>query len=203
MREKLKDQRRAEIEATALELLRKRGYEAASMLNIAKAAKASNETLYRWYGDKQRLFLEVVKSVAAETEKRMDKVATDDLPPKEALRDVGRTLLTVVLGDTSVTINRAAAADSSGKLGAAISRGGREKVFPRLVNLMTALREGGLIAPPSDEQAAVWFSYLLIGDLQTRRITGILPQPTRKQINEHVDSALEAFYKVCAPPTSE
>jgi AcrR family transcriptional regulator len=199
MRSDRKDQRRLEIEKVALEVMRLRGYDGASMLNIAKAAKASNETLYRWYGDKQQLFLEIVKSNASEADAALDKALADPMPPEDVLVQIGRLMLRLLLGEPSVALNRAATSDASGKLGAAISRGGRERVFPKIVKLMGALREAGLIDPPSDAQAAEWFLYLLIGDLQTRRIIGTLPQPSRTQINKHVDNALVAFYRLCGP----
>lgn len=202
MRADRKDKRRIEIESVALDVMRQRGYEGASMLNIAKTAKASNETLYRWYGDKQRLFLEIVRSNASETEAALDKALAVSMPPEDILVQIGRLLLRLLLGERSVALNRAAASDASGKLGAAISRGGRERVFPKIIKLMGVLQEAGLIDPPSDEQAANWFLYLLIGDLQTRRVIGTLPQPTRGQINDHVENTLLAFYRLCGTDQS-
>lgn len=52
--------REAQIEKAALQLLIDRGYSSASMLLIAKAANASNETLYRWYSSKTNLFIAVM-----------------------------------------------------------------------------------------------------------------------------------------------
>lgn len=198
MRAERKDKRKLEIEKAALEVVRKRGYEGASMLNIAKAAKASNETLYRWYGDKQQLFLEIVKAEAATTNRALDEALAAPTPPDDILRQVGILLLGVLMGARSVALNRAAASDTSGKLGAAISEGGRAQVFPKIVRLMARLTDAGLISPPSDDQAALWFSYLLIGDLQTRRVIGTLPQPSRAKIEAHVDAALDGFYRMCA-----
>ncbi|RLJ41461.1 TetR family transcriptional regulator [Litoreibacter meonggei] len=199
MRTDRKDKRRSEIESAALEVMRQRGYEGASMLNIAKAAKASNETLYRWYGDKQRLFLEIVKSNAAEAEAALDKALAAELPPEDILEHMCKQMLHLLLGERAVALNRAAASDASGQLGGAIAKGGRDRVFPKIVQLMGALREAGKINPPSDEQAAQWFLQLLIGDLQLRRIIGTLPQPTRTQIADHVDLTLTAFYRLCGP----
>ena len=51
-----KEKRAREIEAAAYALLEAKGFEGLSMQSVAKMAKASNETLYRWYGDKIGLF---------------------------------------------------------------------------------------------------------------------------------------------------
>ena len=57
MRDDKKQQRRRQIEAAAYDLLVQYGYDGTSMLAVAKAAKASNETMYRWYGDKPKYWI--------------------------------------------------------------------------------------------------------------------------------------------------
>ena len=52
-----RDIREEEIEAAAYRLLEERGFAGTGMQAIAQAAHASNETLYRWYGDKTGLYL--------------------------------------------------------------------------------------------------------------------------------------------------
>ncbi|SFR46522.1 transcriptional regulator, TetR family [Litoreibacter janthinus] len=198
MRAELKEQRRSEIESAALDVMRSRGYEGASMLTIAKAANASNETLYRWYGDKQRLFLEIVKSNVLDIETALEKALTSSVRTEDTLDQIGRLLLGLLLGEREIALNRAAASDATGKLGAAISRGNRDRILPRIVQLMAALRQTGVISAPSDEQAAEWYLTLLIGDLQIRRVIGTLPQPTRGQIKEHVAGVMPAFLQLCA-----
>ncbi len=47
-------------------MLDAKGYAGASMLAIARQAKASNETLYNWYGDKNGLFRALVVRNAGE-----------------------------------------------------------------------------------------------------------------------------------------
>ena len=51
-----RDIREEEIEAAAYRLLEERGFAGTGMQAIAQAAHASNETLYRWYGDKTGLY---------------------------------------------------------------------------------------------------------------------------------------------------
>ncbi|MEQ8740678.1 MAG: helix-turn-helix domain-containing protein, partial [Hoeflea sp.] len=60
MREETRAARQAQIEQAAYEVLEEKGYAATSMLAIAKRARASNETLYNWYGDKTGLFRALV-----------------------------------------------------------------------------------------------------------------------------------------------
>ena len=60
MRADTRARRQAQIEEVAYRLLQIRGYAATSMLAVAREASASNETLYRWYGDKNGLFTSMV-----------------------------------------------------------------------------------------------------------------------------------------------
>ncbi len=60
MRDEKKTARQKQIAEAAYDVLAEKGYAGASMLSIAKKAKASNETLYRWYGNKQGLFRDLV-----------------------------------------------------------------------------------------------------------------------------------------------
>ena len=94
------------------------------MLNIAKAAKASNETLYRWYGSKVGLFEAMVRDNAAETKDRLEAALHSQADPYETLRTVAPVLLGMLVGDRAVLLNRAAAADPSNELGAAMAKTG-------------------------------------------------------------------------------
>ena len=51
MRDDTKMKKQRQIEQAAYDLLEQQGYDGISMLKIARRAKASNETLYRCYGD--------------------------------------------------------------------------------------------------------------------------------------------------------
>ena len=55
MRQETRKARRKEIQQAALALLVQHGYAATTMASVAKAAGASLETLYKWYGDKPGL----------------------------------------------------------------------------------------------------------------------------------------------------
>ncbi len=50
------DERRRAVLDAALTVLERQGYAGTSMLDIAREARASKETLYAWFGDKKGLF---------------------------------------------------------------------------------------------------------------------------------------------------
>ena len=198
MRENNKAGRRAEIEKAAYELLQTKGYLGTSMLSIAKQAKASNETLYRWYGDKNGLFKTMVESNARATREALAAAIRDGTDPIAALRHVAPILLSMLLGQEAISLNRAAAADESGELGRAIAEGGRDSVFPLIETLMRRGLESGALAAPSPSAAADWFLSLLIGDLQIRRVNRTLPLPSDMDVHARASAALSAFRQLCA-----
>lgn len=193
MREETKQKRHEVITEAAFGLLAERGYDGTSMLSIAKAAKASNETLYRWYGDKRGLFEAMVRDNAADIKTKMETAIKSGDDTIDTLTKIAPVFLTMLLGEKAILLNRAAAADPSGELGDAISAGGREVVQPLFAALM---RDIGRIYHKDPSEFTVVFMSLLIGDQQIRRVIGMQDVPTQMQIDARCEMALTAFFKV-------
>lgn len=194
-----RDARMREIEAVAYELIAQNGFEGTSMLAVAKAAKASNETLYRWYGDKKGLFLSMVRANTLEVRARLEaalKMADD---PMAGLRQVAPVLLEMLLGDRAIALNRAAASDPSGQLGQALATGGREEVFPLLQQLLSAAIRQGALHQPRVGEIGTLFMHLLVGDLQVRRVIGTLPAPSAETVARQATCAMDQLEMLCAP----
>lgn len=195
--------RREIIETAAYEVLEAVGYGPASMLAIAKAAKSSNETLYKWYGNKQGLFCALVEANARQSRQLLEDALQPGHDPLAALRDLGPILLTMVTGERAVALNRAAASDvkDTATLGPAIAKAGRNTIAPLLGALITsAIAAGDLTAEDPAEAAEVYIS-LLIGDLQIRRVIGALPKLSSKAIAARAARAHAHFLRLYQPPT--
>ena len=145
MRETARESRREQIETAAYDLLAQHGYAGTSMLSIAKRAKASNETLYRWYGDKRGLFKAMVERNAAHVNAFLTGEIAVERRPRATIEALGPKLLGLLVGPRAIALNRAAAADPSGELGAVIAAAGRNTVFPLIVDVFTAAQQSGLI----------------------------------------------------------
>lgn len=178
MREENRSRRQTEIEAAAYAVLEENGYAGTSMLAIAKRARASNETLYNWYGDKQGLFRALVERNAEEVKRHLEEELQTDHGALSILATLGPKLLVLLTGDRAVALNRAAAADSSGELGETLSKAGREAVFPLLEAVFLRARSEGELAFEETGETVALFLDLLIGDQQIRRVIGRLPAPT-------------------------
>ncbi|WP_336072245.1 TetR/AcrR family transcriptional regulator [Nitratireductor rhodophyticola] len=197
MREEARTERQAQIERAAYRLLRERGYGGTSMLAIAREARASNETLYRWYGDKNGLFKTMVEANARETREALQRAIEAGDDPLECLENVAPVLLSMLLGERAIALNRAAAADESGELGAAIAAGGRNAVAPLVEELLRRACEAGSLTALSPSTAAEQFLGLLIGDLQIRRVIGVLAEPEADFVEARVFTAMTAFKSLC------
>ena len=178
MREENRSRRQTEIEAAAYAVLEENGYAGTSMLAIAKRARASNETLYNWYGDKQGLFRALVERNAEEVKRHLEEELQTDHGALSILATLGPKLLVLLTGDRAVALYRAAAADSSGELGETLSKVGREAVFPLLEAVFLRARSEGELAFEETGETVALFLDLLIGDQQIRRVIGRLPAPT-------------------------
>ncbi|MFV0475432.1 MAG: TetR/AcrR family transcriptional regulator [Pikeienuella sp.] len=193
MKEEERQQRHEAISAAAYEQLARHGYGGASMLRIARAARASNETLYRWYGDKDGLFTAMARDNAAKARLLLEAALEGRGEPMADLDRVAPVFLEMLLGERAVLLNRAAAADPSGRLGAAISAGGRREIAPLFARLMRRVCAGRSTGP---EEAADWFLSLLIGDRQVKRIITEIPAPAPAEIEARCRRALFAFRRL-------
>lgn len=178
MRDENKSARQEQIETAAYEVLEQKGYAGASMLGIARRARASNETLYNWYGDKKGLFKALVTRNAAEVRSLLEAELSSGQDALTILELLGPMLLELLLGNRAIALNRAAAADPTGELGTAISEAGRDSVLPLLVRVLEDARDRRQLAFDRSDEAAGLYLDLLVGDLQIRRVIGRMPVPT-------------------------
>lgn len=192
-----KDTRNAQILDAAFQMLEERGFSGLSMQAVARAARASNETLYNWYGDKTGLFRQLIAQNTAALRNRLD--ALPDQPPLDRLAAFGPLLLTMLLGPRAIALNKAAAADDSGTLGPALAAAGRDTVKPWVEEVMArAVACGQLQDAPPDTLAETYLT-LLIGDLQIRRVTGAIAPLSEAQIATRAGRAIALLEKIFPP----
>lgn len=197
MRQENREVRARLIEAAAYEVLEEKGFSGMSVQAVAKAAKASNETLYRWYGDKTGLFEALIRGNSNLVRDALDATAAE--AALESLHRIGPVLLSMLLGDRAVALNKAAAADAGGTLGRALAQEGRSAIAPRIIAIMEDARIAGHLGGGTvQEMAEVYFS-LLIGDLQVRRVTGALPMPREEYIAKRADDAVTNLQRLYPP----
>ena len=196
MKSDRRSEREQQIEQAAYEVLEDKGFAGASMLAIARRAKASNETLYRWYGDKLGLFGALVERNAADLKGLIETRLDQGADPLETLDQLGPILLGVLTGPRAIALNRAAAADASGQLGAAITSAGRAAIAPLIGTTMERARAQGALRFDDTPEAVGLYLDLLVGDLQIRRAIGQLPALSDADMKKRASLALARFQKV-------
>jgi AcrR family transcriptional regulator len=188
------DKRRRQIETAALELLAEKGYSSTSMLQIAKRASASNQTLYAWYGSKQALF----KGIIDENGKAVRAFLNDSLrehkDPVLALKSLGIYLLQFTTDSKAIIMNRAAITDATetGLLALAIDNIGRHHIFGLICELMETLSGTGHFEFDIDaEDAANTYIGLLFGEVQMRQALGAIAPLTEEEIHQRSARAFD------------
>lgn len=191
MRDENKAARKDRIEAAALELLAQKGYLATSMLSVAKRARASNETLYNWYGNKQGLFRSLVEANAGEVKSLLENDLAHEHAPEATLRTLGPLLLGLLISDKAITLNRAAAADPSGELARELTQAGRDTVALLIADVFVKARDAGILEFDDAAEAVGLYLDLLVGDLQIRRVLGAVPVMKQPEIEHRAAAALD------------
>jgi AcrR family transcriptional regulator len=189
-------ERREEILKVALSVLAERGFRGASMLEIARRAQASKETLYAWFGDKRGLFEELVRWQAERVDATLvPSLARDADNPVVVLRAFAVELQRLLLGDRAVVINRAAIAEvpSEPTFAQILATKGRNNVVPRLERYLERQREQGRLDFEDAGTAVDALIGLAIGDQQVRRLLGVLPMPESEQIEARAERTVEQF----------
>lgn len=202
MDEDARSRRQTQIEAAAYRVLERKGYAGATMQAIAREAQASHETLYNWYGDKLGLFRALVARNAAEIHRLLSRRIAEDAPPLETLCLLGPRLLRLLTHPRAVALNRAAAADSSAALAHAIADAGRETVGPLIRRVLEAARAAGVLPFDNADAALSLYLDLLAGDLQHRRVIGLIPPPDMAACEARATLALARMQALCADPAT-
>ncbi len=198
MREETRNQRREEIMDTAITVLTERGYHGASMVEVARRASASKETLYSWFGNKRGLFEAVIHRNAASVQSLLKIPCNQDSAPKPVLIDFGCALLTLLLGEASIALNRAAIAETTAdsSLAEVLTATGREETLPLFLEFLGWHQTKGNLRMHDINMAAEQFIGLLVGDLQIRRLLGVISEPGKKTNKQRATEATTAFLRL-------
>lgn len=204
MRSEKKQKRQQAIFLAAYQVLAEKGYKGTSMLAVAKAAGASNETMYNWFGNKQGLLGAMIEDNAAGASNVLSSAfSVDDMASADVgdiLEKFGDVLLQTLTGEKAVALNRAAAADVSdgNVLGQLLADNGREKIVPQLVRFFEiAVKNGDFKTHDSREMTEIYLA-LLLADVQIRRVIGVTNAPDPAATKIHSQRVSELFSQLFA-----
>jgi len=142
----------------------------------------------------------LIQENASEVANSLDKALSSGTNIQLVLNRVGPLLLQLVTSDKAIALSRAAAADVSetGLLGQSLAEMGRDTVGPLIKQIFDQAKANGTLTfQPSDNVTEVYLG-LLIGDIQIRRATGSLSQPTKAAIRSRANRASTLFLQLYA-----
>ncbi len=190
--------RRAITEAATAAFL-EHGYRGASMDAIAAAAQVSKQTVYQHFGDKQRLFSQLVAAtVQAASDPVHDEVRqlADSGRLEDDLRDLARRLLTLVLQPPMMRLRRLVIAEARRfpELGQVFYELGPGRTIAALAGTFAELARQGRLNAPDAELAATQFNWLVMAHpINRAMLLGDDHPPTTREIRRHADSAVRTF----------
>ena len=190
------DARAKKIEDAAYQVFETKGFNGPSLFAIAKQSNASYLIMYKWYGSKVGLFSAMIESNTRAVVAELETAKKTGKTGLSALQDGGASRLHLVTSDRAITLNRAAAADTTGTLGKILAEQGRARVLPKLEELLKDAY--GVDQDVSDQTE--WFVSLLIGDLQIRRAIGAITPLEPAQIERRAALAIQRLKTIYPLP---
>jgi TetR/AcrR family transcriptional regulator, mexJK operon transcriptional repressor len=196
--------RRAIIEAAGATFL-DHGFRGTSMDTIAAGARVSKQTVYQHFGDKQRLFRELVTStVQAASDPVYDEVRrlADSGHLEDDLRDLARRLLRLVLQPTMLRLRRLVIAEARlfPELGRTFYDLGPGRTIAALADTFAELARQGRLNVTDAKLAATQFNWLVMAaPINQAMLLGRDDPPTTRQLNRWADSGVRTFLAAYTP----
>jgi AcrR family transcriptional regulator len=190
--------RRAIVEAATAAFL-DHGYGGTSMDAVAAAAGVSKQTIYQHFGDKQRLFRELIAAtVQSASDPVYDEVRrlADSGRLEKDLRDLARRLLTLVLQPTMMRLRRLVIAETRQfpDLGRIFYDLGPGRTIAALADAFAELTRQGRLNTPDATLAATQFNWLIMSaPVNQAMLLGQDAAPATREINRWADSGVRTF----------
>ena len=180
-----------------------------TMTSVARRARCSKETLYRWFGDRDGVLTATVQWQASKVRAgTYDSQHLDVAALRESLESFAIAWLEVISSETSIALNRVAVAHAgSGKsnLGRIVLANGRFAIGERLKPVLEAGRKAGLLAFEDAEETFRTFFGLVGRDVQIRLLLGDDMKMTAATIRQEASRATSQFLSLhgAKPPATE
>lgn len=173
-----------------------KGFDAASMSEIATAAGVSKGTLYVYFADKEHLFVALIQREREAQKAAIFDALNDDPDIARALRRFGEAIVTLLAGEFAVSAHRIVigVAERMPDLGQEFYERGPRQGSYRLAQFLAEKVEQGLMSIDDTYLAAVQFLDLCQSTLiRPRLFNATREAPSAEEIGRVVASAVEMF----------
>ena len=172
-----------------------KGFEATSVGEIARRARASKETFYRHFPTKEDLFREVVQRGTVRMANELDLALLMGALPEEALSAFGIILLERLLSVDTVKLHRIMGMSQKmlPEQARVFYEQGPMRVQASLTSYLKDQQEQGRLRAADATVAARQFIDLVVSEQMFRSRLGIFPEPTPEERKATVRAAVDCF----------
>ena len=199
------DAKRRAIIDVAREVFLSGGYAATSMSVIAARLGGSKGTLYNYFRSKEELF------VAFMTDSCEDLMAFMDHLPSTAeaggevrddLIELGVGFLSNLMRDELIAIHRVVVGETERfpELGRLFYENGPARGVQRFTEYFERVIAAGRLPKNDPEEVGRRLKDLVMSDVYTRRLWGVLEPQTPEALRAHVTRSVDIFLKAFGPP---
>ena len=193
------DAKRRDIVATAWEVFRVKGFEGASMSDVAERLGGSKATLYRYYSSKEELFAAALEeAVKGQGEAAFERAGREgDL--RERLLEFADFYLKFRLTPEMIGVHRLMIASAErSDLSAVLRAQFIEPNWRRFTAVIEREMAAGCLRKADPYLASIHFRGLVEADVLERRMNGER-LVTNAQVETAVEQGVEAFLRAYAP----
>jgi len=185
------------------------GYLGTNVDAIAAGSGVSKQTVYKHFGSKEALFVEIVASMTGDAG---DLVVGETLEPADGaelagyLRAYAEKQLTVVLTPRLMQLRRLVIAEVGRfpDLARVLYERGPQRAITKLTAMFERLAARGLLSLDAPSVAAAHFNWLIMADpLNRAMLLGDQAIPTAAALRRHVAEGVRIFLAAYAPRPAE
>lgn len=173
-----------------------RGFDAASMNDIAAAANVSKGTLYVYFEDKEHLFVALIEREREAQKRGAFEALNHDPDPVRALSAFGQCLVRMINSEFAVSAHRVVigVSERMPDLGRSFYEKGPMQGAKLIAGYLDRMVAEGKLAIPDTQLAATQFIDLCqVSLLRPRLFNAVRSAPTEEEISRVVGSAIEMF----------
>lgn len=172
-----------------------RGYERASMDEIARAAGVSKATVYSYFSDKRELFTAMYRAEMLRLADSVVELTDFDIPPDRAMYVAGQKMLEYLTSDFALAMYRICVAETPRfpEIGVAFYEGGPELGRARFGAYLQEANARGVLRVDDIDLAADQFFQLCQTTICDRMICGLQYTFGPAEIARVLDGAVATF----------
>lgn len=201
----LSDRKHRAIHEAALSVFLRNGYVGTTIDEIAAVAQVSKPTVYKHFGDKRRLFLEILTGTVDEAGEAVRAAAADLADTRDVqadLRRLARRQLALVLRPHVIRLRRLVIGEASRfpELGRTFYEHGPGRTIAALSESFAGLDARGVLRVAEPVAAASQFNWLVMSaPVNQAMLLGDDSMPTDTDLDHHVEGAVRVFLAAYGP----